>query len=90
MQRRLHSLYEAVGNTAIGMVISYAAAWVVYPALGMGGDAVTYAAATAIFTLLSILRGYCVRRIGNWYQFRARPNRYEATNKVLNTGDTDE
>jgi hypothetical protein len=68
MQRRRHSFVEACVNTATGMVVSYAASFVVYPVFDMGGDPHRYAAVTAIFTALSIARTYAVRRAANWIQ----------------------
>lgn len=70
MQKRTHSLIEAVGNTFLGMGISYGAAFIIYPIFGMEGSAADYAVVTAIYTVLSIARGYVVRRIGNAIQFR--------------------
>ena len=62
MQTRTNSFIEANANTAVGMVISYAVSFAVYPLLGMQGNAGSYAAATAFFTILSVARNYCVRR----------------------------
>lgn len=72
MQKRIHSLYEACGSTALGLGVSYGASFVVYPLLGMGSNAGTYAMATAIFTVISIVRGYAVRRVGNWMQHKGK------------------
>ena len=66
MQTKLQSFMEANSNTFAGMLISYAASFLIYPALGMGGTATTYVVATTFFTLLSIVRNYLVRRFFNW------------------------
>lgn len=61
-QSRLSSLIEAVINVAIGFFISLALTAVVLPAYG---HAVTFGQnlqITAIFTVASIARSYCVRR----------------------------
>jgi hypothetical protein len=61
-QSRLSSLIEAVINVAIGFFISLALTAVVLPAYG---HAVTFSQnlqITAIFTVASIARSYCVRR----------------------------
>jgi len=68
MQSKRQSLLEANANTFVGLAISYGISFLVYPLLGMGGDYVTYGAATAIFTLVSISRNYALRRAFNWWQ----------------------
>ena len=68
MQSKRASFIEANANTFFGMGISYAVSFIVYPLLGMDGNAGTYAAATAFFTLLSVGRNYLTRRAFNWWQ----------------------
>lgn len=66
-QSRLSSLIEAVINVAIGFVVSVILTAVVMPAYG---HAVTFGQnlqITAIFTVASIARSYCVRR---WFNAR--------------------
>lgn len=66
-QTRLASLIEAVISTAIGFVVSVFLTALVLPAYG---HAVTFGQnlqITAIFTVASILRSYCVRR---WFNTR--------------------
>lgn len=66
-QTRLGSLIEAVINVAIGFVVSVVITALVLPAYG---HAVTFGEnlqITAIFTIASILRSYCVRR---WFNTR--------------------
>jgi len=65
-QRRLHSLIEAVLNTMFGFGISVAVGYYVYPLFGWNASLTDVSTLTAIFTGLSILRGYIVRRIFNW------------------------
>lgn len=65
MQSKIHSFLEANANTFAGMGISCAVSFVVYPALGMEGNAATYAMATLIFTVISVARNYVVRRVFN-------------------------
>lgn len=70
MQKRSHSFYEALANTALGVGVSYAASFVIYPLLGMQASWSDYAVATAFFTVLSVARSYLVRRIGNRLQIK--------------------
>lgn len=66
MQRRLHSFIEACLNTATGFGISVLAGVFVYPLYGVTFTVVQLTGITAIFTIISILRGYMVRRVFNW------------------------
>lgn len=70
MQKRTHSLLEAIGNTLLGLGISYGAAFIIYPIYGMEAPASVYLQVTLIYTVLSVARSYLVRRIGNWMQHR--------------------
>lgn len=69
-QSRTHSIIEAVSGTAIGFVVSVLAAEVVYPAHGHTFTLAQNVSITAIFTVLSIVRGYCVRRTFVWLHAR--------------------
>lgn len=62
-QSRKTSLIEVCFNTAIGFVVAYAANAVVMPAFGHHVSATENFWITAIFTVISIARGYCVRRL---------------------------
>lgn len=70
-QRRTHSLIETLASTTIGFAISLAAQYAIAPlfdwhmTLGMNLELMT------IFTGISIVRGYCVRRLFNWIGGRA-------------------
>jgi fructose-specific phosphotransferase system IIC component len=64
-QSRLHSIAEAVAGTAIGFVVSVAASMVVYHAHGHAFTLAENVSITLIFTVLSVVRGYLVRRLFN-------------------------
>ena len=66
MQTRRQSLIETVVGVAIGFVLSMAASVVVYPLFGHSFTLAQNAGITVIFTVLSIARGYGVRRFFNW------------------------
>lgn len=66
MQTRRQSLIETVVGVAIGFMLSMAASVVVYPMFGHGFTLAQNAGITVIFTVLSIARGYGVRRFFNW------------------------
>ncbi len=62
MQTKKHSLIEAITNTAIGFVISFASTFLIFPVMGIktsiGGNLII----TIYFTVISIIRSYVVRR----------------------------
>jgi len=64
-QTRTQSAVETVASTAIGFGVSYVTSLAVLP---MFGFAVTHAqntAITVIFTVISLARGFAVRRLFN-------------------------
>lgn len=66
-QTRLGSLIEATLNTAIGLVINLAAQRVVFPLFGFDPSLAVNFSIAAIFTVISIVRSYVVRR---WFNAR--------------------
>jgi uncharacterized protein YacL len=65
MQKRKHSLIESITNTAIGFIISLLVQLVIYPILNIPVSIGQNIIITIVFTVVSILRGYFVRRIFN-------------------------
>jgi hypothetical protein len=63
MQSRKRSLTESIVNTAVGFLISLLIQMIIYPAFGIPVTFAENIAITAIFTIVSILRGYFIRRI---------------------------
>lgn len=66
-QSRLGSLIEAVLNTAIGFVINVTAQRYVFPLFGFDPPLAANLAIASIFTVISIIRGYVLRR---WFNAR--------------------
>lgn len=67
MQKKKHSLLEACLSTAIGFCVAYVANIVIVPlVLGIRLDHTTNVVLTSFFTLVSVVRGYAVRRFFNW------------------------
>jgi len=62
MQTKKQSLIESLTNTAIGFVISYASTFLILPLVGVQTSAGTNLVITIYFTVISILRGYVIRR----------------------------
>ena len=62
-QSRLMSLVEAVTNTAIGYSIAVLTQLAVFPLFGLHVPLAGNFAIGAVFTAVSILRGYVLRRL---------------------------
>lgn len=63
MQTKLGSLIEALAGTAVGMLISVIVSHYLYPLYGWTPSLAVNFEITAIFTVVSIIRGYVLRRI---------------------------
>ena len=68
-QSKFGSLIEACINTAIGFMTTLVLAPIVYPLFGHSFTLAQNLGITAIFTVMSILRGYAVRR---WFNARIK------------------
>ena len=64
-QRRLHSAVEAVANVAIGFGVALATQIVVFPWFGLAVPMADQFGIALIFTAVSIVRSYAVRRLFN-------------------------
>lgn len=69
-QTKLQSLIEANVSTAIGFGISWAATPLVLAAFGYTVGAGKAFGITAVYTVISIIRGYFVRRLFNRMEAR--------------------
>ena len=65
-QRPLHSLVETLLNTASGFVLSMLAVAYLFPLVGVEMSGKQNFEATAIMTVVSLLRSYFWRRLFNW------------------------
>ncbi|TVZ55622.1 hypothetical protein OD91_0877 [Lutibacter sp. Hel_I_33_5] len=65
MQTKKQSFLESLTNTLVGFVISFAATFVIFPLMGMQGSVAKNFLITVFFTVVSILRGYVIRRYFN-------------------------
>jgi len=79
MQSRLGSLFEQVSNTAFGFVLSMLTwEFVIKPLWDLPTTHGDNLAITTVFTVISILRGYVVRRFFN----RLHNNKKKAGNET--------
>jgi len=64
-QTRMHSAAESLASTAIGFVVSWAATPFILAGFGYQAGIGTAFGITVIYTVLSMIRGYFVRRVFN-------------------------
>ena len=69
-QSRGMSWLETCLSTAIGYLVALATQLVVFPLLGIVVAFGENLLIGAIFTVVSIIRGYCVRRLFNWLHLK--------------------
>lgn len=65
MQTKKQSFTEALVNTFIGFVISYASTFIIFPLMGFNSSPSKNIMITLFFTVVSIFRGYVIRRFFN-------------------------
>lgn len=66
MQKKKHSLLEACIGTAIGYSIAFVTNLLVLPLFGYTPTLSDNFWITNVFTAISVIRGYYVRRLFNW------------------------
>lgn len=71
-QSQLASWVEAVANVLVGFGINYVANLIVLPWFGYGVSASTAFHIGLIFTIISLVRSYVMRRAFNWIQWGRR------------------
>ena len=64
-QSRTMSAVESVANVAIGYGVAVATQAAVFPLFGIHATATDHLAIGAIFTVVSLVRSYCLRRVFN-------------------------
>jgi hypothetical protein len=64
-QSKRHSLIESIANTAAGFFLSMAAVAWLFPIFGVRMSLAENFAATSLMTVISVARGYVIRRAFN-------------------------
>lgn len=64
-QSRRHSLIESIANIAIGYIVAVSAQVMIFPMFGMDVPLSDNLLIGALFTVVSLVRSYCLRRIFN-------------------------
>jgi len=65
MQSRRHSLIESVANIAVGLGVAFLTQIIVFPWFGIHVDTEVHVSITLIFTVVSLVRSYILRRLFN-------------------------
>lgn len=66
MQTRRQSMIETAASVAIGYVVALLSQIVIFPMFGIHATMTDNLLIGAWFTVISIIRGYYVRRFFNW------------------------
>ena len=69
-QSKLGSLIETCTNTALGFIVALISQIVLFPMFGVFVPMTTNLALTFWFTLISIIRGYLIRRFFNKHLYK--------------------
>lgn len=69
-QPRVHSLIESITNVAVGFLVALAAQVAVFPMFGIHIEISDNLAIATIFTFVSIVRSYALRRAFNAFHVR--------------------
>lgn len=64
-QRRLHSALETAANVTIGYVVAILAQLAIFPLFGIHESLGTNMGIGLMFTVVSVVRGYALRRVFN-------------------------
>jgi len=73
MQSRKMSFLEVCVSTAIGLAVAIATQVIIFPWFGIAVELHQNFLIAGIFTVVSIVRGYWVRRLFNWWHVRTAP-----------------
>lgn len=65
MQTRKQSLIESLTDKIIGFAISFASTFIIFPLVGFESNSGKNLVITLFFTVVSVVRGYVVRRFFN-------------------------
>jgi len=70
MQTKLQSLLEAIINVSSGYILAVITAMVALPIFGLKISLFESMGLSAIFTVVSVARTYCIRRFFNYWHGR--------------------
>ena len=64
-QTKINSIIESISNTAVGLLTTLILSPLIYDIVGMKYTYAQLGMATVLFTAISIIRGYIIRRFFN-------------------------
>lgn len=70
MQSKKMSLIETLSSVAIGYIISLAAQMIIFPIFEIEVSLTDNLLIGLFFTVVSIIRGYYIRRLFNWIKIK--------------------
>ncbi len=73
-QPRIHSLIESIANVAVGLGVALITQIAVFPLFGIYIPLASNLSIAAIFTVVSIVRSYAMRRLFNAIHVRTAAN----------------
>ena len=73
-QSRKASAIEAVVNVLVGYWVAVAAQAAIFPLFGLQVSHAEHMAIAGLFTVISLVRSYMLRRVFNWFTRRASMN----------------
>jgi hypothetical protein len=84
MQTKKQSFIESLTNTLVGFLFSFASTFLIFPLMGMQGSVGKNFVITIFFTVVSVLRGYVIRRYFNKKQSICKTLKVEVDREKLN------
>lgn len=69
-QPRLHSLYESFVNIGVGLITSVLGQLIIFPMVGIQASLTQNLGVAVLFTILSVIRHYSIRRLFNWLHIK--------------------
>lgn len=75
-QSRRASALEAIVNVLVGYWVAVAAQAAIFPLFGFEASTSQHMAIAGLFTIVSLVRSYILRRVFNWFTRRAFAKRF--------------
>jgi len=72
MQTKIQSMIETITNIGIGYFVALGSQIIIFPIFGLKASILDNLGIGACFTVISIIRSYCVRRMFNYIHERQR------------------
>jgi hypothetical protein len=69
-QSKKHSLLESIINVCVGFMVGVGAQYMIFPIFGIYVPFMEHVGIAGFFTLVSLARSYCLRRIFNWIHLK--------------------